>query len=105
MMVTAVLVQRTSGGNLAEILETIAHTIRERLRIRREVQTLTAQERWSSYIVGAMPIVAFSFLSVMNPQYLDLLFGSSLGRMLLAVAIGLEVVGFVVIRKIIDIKL
>jgi tight adherence protein B len=105
MMVTAVLVQRSSGGNLAEILETIAFTIRERMRIRREVSTLTAQERMSSYVVGALPIVAFGFLTVANPQYLDLLFGTNFGRLLLAGAVGLELIGFVIIRKIIDIRL
>jgi tight adherence protein B len=105
MMVTAILVQRTSGGNLAEILETIATTIRERMRIRREVSTLTAQERMSSYVVGALPIVAFGFLTFINPTYLDLLFGTDMGRMLLAAAVALEVIGFFIIRKIIDIKL
>ena len=105
MMVTAILVQRTSGGNLAEILDTIAHTIRERMRIRREVSTLTAQERMSSYVVGALPIVAFLFLTFINPAYLDILFGTDMGRLLLAAAIGLEVIGFFIIRKIIDIKL
>ncbi len=104
MMVTAVLVQRQSGGNLAEILETIAHTIRERLRIRREVQTLTAQERWSSYVVGALPIVAFTWLTLVNPKYLDLLFGTMSGRMMLAGAVVLELIGFFIIRRIIDIK-
>jgi tight adherence protein B len=105
MLVTAVLVQRQSGGNLAEILETIAQTIRERMRIRREVQTLTAQERWSSYVVGALPIVAFTFLTFINPGYLDLLFGTSMGRLLLGAAIALEIVGFFIIRKIIDIQI
>jgi len=105
MMVTAVLVQRQSGGNLAEILETIAHTIRERMRIRREVQTLTAQERMSSYVVGALPIIAFAFLSYVNPGYLDLLFGSAQGRMMLGASIVLELVGFFIIRRIVDIKL
>jgi tight adherence protein B len=105
MMVTAVLVQRQSGGNLAEILESIAHTIRERMRIRREVQTLTAQERMSSYVVGALPIVAFAFLTFVNPGYLDLLFGSLQGRIMLGASIVLELFGFFIIRRIIDIKL
>lgn len=105
MMVTAVLVQRQSGGNLAEILETIAHTIRERMRIRREVQTLTAQERWSSYLVGALPIVAFTWLTFINPDYLNLLFGTTSGRLLLGGAVVLELIGFFIIRRIIDIKL
>jgi tight adherence protein B len=104
MMVTAVLVQRQSGGNLAEILDTIAHTIRERMRIRREVQTLTAQERMSSYVVGALPIVAFTWLTFINPDYLNLLFGTTSGRMLLGGAVGLELIGFYIIRRIIDIK-
>ena len=105
MMVTSVLVQRQSGGNLAEILETIAHTIRERMRIRREVQTLTAQERMSAYLVGSLPIVAFVFLTFVNPAYLDLLFATDTGRMLLAGAMGLEVLGFFIIRRIIDIQI
>jgi tight adherence protein B len=105
MMVTAVLVQRQSGGNLAEILETIAHTIRERMRIRREVQTLTAQERMSSYVVGALPIVAFTYLTFINPDYLNLLFGTTSGRMLLGAAVLLELIGFYIIRRIIDIKI
>jgi tight adherence protein B len=105
MMVTAVLVQRSSGGNLAEVLETIAHTIRERLRIRREVATLTAQERMSSYVVGGLPVFAFAFLSFINPGYLDLLFGTDFGRLLLAAVVGLELIGFFIIRKIIDIRL
>jgi tight adherence protein B len=104
MLVTSILVQRQSGGNLAEILDTISYTIRERLRIRREVQTLTAQERMSSYVVGALPIVAFVFLTISNPDYLDTLFGTPLGQMLGAGAAVLEVIGFYIIRRIIDIK-
>jgi tight adherence protein B len=105
MMVTAVLVQRQSGGNLAEILETIAHTIRERMRIRREVQTLTAQERMSSYVVGALPIIAFAWLSWVNPTYLNLLFGDTGGRLMLGAAVVLELVGFFIIRRIVDIRI
>jgi tight adherence protein B len=105
MLVTSVMVQRQSGGNLAEILETIARTVRERMRLRREVQTLTAQERWSSYLVGALPIVAFVFLSFANPGYLDLLFGKPEGRIMLGASIVLELIGFYIIRRIIDIKL
>lgn len=105
MMATAILIQRTSGGNLAEILDSIAYTIRERLRIRREIMTLTAQERMSSYVVGSLPLISFAFLKMTNPTYLDQLFATSLGHVLLGAAIGLEIVGFYVIRRIIDIKL
>jgi tight adherence protein B len=105
MLATAILIQRSSGGNLAEILDSIAYTIRERLRIRREIMTLTAQERMSSYVVGALPLISFTFLKMTNPDYLDQLFATSLGHLLLGLAIVLEIVGFYVIRKIIDIKI
>jgi tight adherence protein B len=105
MVVTAMLIQRSVGGNLAEVLDNIAHTVRERLRIRREVQTLTAQERMSCYVVGALPIVSVGFLSVTNPGYLDQLFHTSYGQLMLAAAVVLEVCGFVIMRRIIDIRL
>jgi Flp pilus assembly protein TadB len=105
LMATAISIQHTVGGNLAEILDSIAYTIRERLRIRREIQTLTAQERMSSYVVGALPIVAFVFLTFVNPSYLDLLFATDMGRMLLGGAIVLELIGFFIIQRIIDIKI
>lgn len=105
MLATAILIQRSSGGNLAEILDTIAYTIRERLRIRREIMTLTAQERISSYVVGALPIVCFVLLTVSNPGYLSNLFDIPLGHVLLGGAVVLEVVGFYIIRRIIDIKI
>lgn len=105
MLVTSMLVQRTSGGNLAEILENLSQTIRDRIRIRREVNTLTAQERMSSYVVGALPIAAFAFLSLTTPDYLDLLFAETMGQVMLAGAAVLEVIGFIVMRKIMDIGL
>jgi tight adherence protein B len=105
MLATAILIQRTSGGNLAEIIETIAYTIRERLRSRREIMTLTAQERISSYIVGALPIACFVMLTLNNPAYLSNLFDIPLGHLLLGLAVVLEIVGFYVIRRIIDIKI
>lgn len=105
MLATAILIQRTSGGNLAEILDNIAYTIRERLRIRREIMTLTAQERISSYVVGALPIACFALLSVTNPSYLANLFDIPLGHLLLALAVVLEIVGFYVIRRIININI
>jgi tight adherence protein B len=105
MLATAILIQRTSGGNLAEIIDTIAYTIRERLRIRREIMTLTAQERISSYIVGALPIACFVMLTLNNPAYLSNLFDIPLGHLLLGLAVVLEIVGFYIIRRIIDIKI
>jgi tight adherence protein B len=105
MLATAILIQRSSGGNLAEILDNIGYTIRERLRIRREIMTLTAQERISSYVVGALPIACFVLLSVSNPGYLNNLFDIPLGHMLLGAAVVLEIFGFYVIRRIIDIKI
>lgn len=102
--VTAMLIQRATGGNLAEILDTLAATIRDRLRIRREVQTLSAQERYSSYIVGALPLFMFLLIGAMNPDYLYSLFGTSMGQALLVAALFFEITGFLVIRRIMDIE-
>jgi tight adherence protein B len=104
MAVTAMLIQRSTGGNLAEVLENLATTVRERMRIRREVHTLTAQQRYASYIVGALPIIMFGLLAAMNPKYLFALFGTELGHLLLAVAIFFELIGFIVIRWLMDIN-
>lgn len=102
--VTAMLIQRATGGNLAEILDNLAATIRDRLRVRREVQTLTAQERYSSYLVGALPIIMFFIIAAMNPEYLFALFGTGLGQAMLAGAIFLELLGFATISRIMDIQ-
>lgn len=104
LVVTAVLVQRQVGGNLAQILDTISETINERIRMRREVMALTAQGRLSGIVLAVLPIGLAAALSVLNPEYLKPLIQEDLGKMAVAGAVVLEIIGFLVIRKIVDIK-
>ena len=104
LVVTAIMIQRTVGGELAGILENIGRTVRERQKFMRAVQTLTAQQRWSGYIIGALPIALLAIISFMNPGYSGELFFTLHGRVLLGVAVVMEAIGFFVIRKIIAIE-
>ena len=108
IMITAILIQRTVGGNLAEILDTVAHTMRERSRIRGELRTLTAQGKMSGYIVGGLPIVIIGILLVlgrmMGDTYMETLFTEPGGRIALVGAALLEGVGIMIIRKILAIE-
>lgn len=104
LVVTAVLIQRQVGGDLASILDTISETIAERVRMRRETQTLTAQGRLSGWVLVLIPFALGGFLSVVNPGYLRPLFDTELGRMCMIGAIVLELIGILVIRRIVDIK-
>ncbi len=104
LVVTAVLIQRQVGGNLAEVLDNISFTIRERIRIKGEIKTLTAQGRISGIIVAALPIVIGLVLSVINPEYIKALFSSPAGwAMLIAGAIS-QLIGVALIKKTVDIK-
>lgn len=104
LVVTAVLIQRQVGGDLASILDTISETIAERVRMRRETQTLTAQGRLSGWVLVLIPFALGGFLSVVNPGYLRPLFDTELGRMCMIGAMVLELIGILVIRRIVDIK-
>jgi tight adherence protein B len=102
---TAVLVQREVGGNLSEILDNISETIRARFKIRRQLRTYTAQGRMSGLVVGSMPIVVGIAFYGINPDYIRVLFEHSLGRMMLAVAITLQIFGYLWIRKVVNIEI
>ncbi len=104
LLTTSVVVQHQVGGNLAEILDTISQTIRDRLSIKRSVRTLTAQGRISGMIMGLLPIVLLMILSVVNPAYMRPFFTTTYGHILLLVGVCMEAIGFLVIRKIVDIK-
>jgi len=104
LMVTAIGVQQQVGGNLAEILDTIAFTIRERVRIKGEINTLTAQGRMSGYLVAFLPIGIAATLNVINPSFMEPLFTQFLGQVLLGVGIVMMIIGFFAIQKIVDIK-
>jgi tight adherence protein B len=104
LMVTAIGVQQQVGGNLAEILDTIAFTIRERVRIKGEIRTLTAQGRYSGYLVAFLPIGIMITLNFINPEFMQPLFTELIGQALLALGAVMMAIGFFAIRKITDIK-
>lgn len=99
--VTALLIQKETGGNLAEILDGLARVIRDRFRIYREVQVRTAQGRLTAGILIALPIMMALVLSVLNPQYIGILFTDPKGPLVLAVAAILQVIGSAILWKII----
>ena len=101
---TAVAIQRQSGGDLAEILDKIAHIIRERFKIMGQVQALTGEGRISGIVLMALPVALFFAVWRMNPSYVMLLFTDPLGRQMVAVAIVLQLLGAFTIKKIIAIK-
>lgn len=101
--VLAINIQREVGGNLAEILDTVADTIRERDKIRRDVDTLTTEGRLSAYVLIAMPFVIALYMTLVNPEYIALLFTTGIGIVLTIVASCLMVAGIVWMRKIVDI--
>lgn len=105
LVVTAVLIQRQVGGDLASILDTISETIAERVRMRREVLALTAQGRASGWVLAAIPIGLFIILYMMSPSYLSPLLDTDIGRMCIVGAFILEVIGFFVIQRIVNINI
>jgi tight adherence protein B len=101
---TAVLIQRDTGGNLAEILDNLSHVVRERFRIRREIRTKTAHGRFTGLVLLALPAGLGVILTVLNPDHMNLLFNHRIGHMLIGAAIVMQTVGFFWIRKILDLE-
>jgi tight adherence protein B len=111
LMATAITIQHQVGGNLAEILDSIAFTIRERVRIKGEINTLTAQQRMSGYVVGFLPIGLASFLFIAAPQFMEPMFANPPGVLGLPAGIVILIlggimmfIGFMIIRRIVDIE-
>lgn len=104
IFVTSVLIQRESGGNLAEILENLSTLIRDRFRFRRSVRTKTAHGRITAYILGAAPVFAAIAMCLVNWEYMQPLFTEELGHMMLGGAAAGQVIGFVFIRRIVDVE-
>jgi tight adherence protein B len=102
--VTAVAIQRQSGGDLAEILDKISYVIRERFKIMGQVQALTGEGRISGIVLMAMPIVLFFAVYYLNPEYVMLLFTHPTGRKMAGAAIVLQIIGAFAIKRIIEIK-
>ena len=102
---TAVLIQRESGGNLAEILDKLGQTIRDRFTIRRQLRVYTAQGRLSGYTLAALPIVVGTLIYLIEPEYVSMLFTETIGRLLLVVALVMQFLGYLWIRKIVNIEI
>ena len=105
LIVTAILIQRTVGGNLAEILDNVGYTIRERVRIQGEVNTLTAQKKLSGAVIGLLPVAVVLLFFATSPDYMSVLFTHTAGRILLVTAVVLDLVGLLMIRRILTIEI
>ena len=104
LVVTAVLIQQQVGGDLAQILDTISETIQDRIRMRREVKTLTTQGRMSGWVLILTPIAMALFMTYSDPNYLDPLFKNPIGKMILVATIVMEIIGAIAIKRIVDIE-
>ena len=106
LVITAVNIQREVGGNLAEILDVISHTIRERIKLKGEIRVLTAQGRATGYLISFLPIVLGLFLYAINPGYMGHLFENRMcGWPMLGIGLALIGIGFAVVQKIVDIDI
>jgi tight adherence protein B len=103
-VVMAVNIQRTVGGSLAEILDMVADTVRQRQQFSRKVKALTAQGRMSAYVLLAMPFLMGLAIFALNPAYMSILFTSTAGKALIAVSLVMMAIGGVIIRKIVSFK-
>jgi tight adherence protein B len=105
LCVTAILIQRETGGNLAEILEKVAYTIRERFRILGDLKTLTTSSRLSAWLLCGLPIFVAFAVTIMNPEYMSILWKDPRGHNLIFAAITMQIIGMLIVRKILKIKI
>ena len=105
MFATAVLVQREVGGNLAEILDNLANTIRARFSIRRQLRVITAQGRLSGYILSVLPVAVGLGIWLLSPDFMEPLLATSTGHALIAAAIVAQIFGYLWIRRIVNIEI
>lgn len=104
LLVSAVIIQRQVGGNLAEILDNISGTIRDRLKIRAQIKVATSSGRASGLIIGLLPVIMLLVLMLIDPSYVNLFFTTPTGIAMLCVGGVLELIGFLFVRKIVNIK-
>jgi tight adherence protein B len=102
--VTAVLIQRDTGGNLSEILDNLAHVVRERFKILRQVRVHTAHGRFTGYVLLALPAVLACALMFINPEHMGLLFKERMGQIMVLGAIVMQTIGYFWIRQVIKIE-
>jgi tight adherence protein B len=105
ILVTAILIQREVGGNLAEVLDNLASVIRARFTIRRQLRVYTAQGRFTGYTLALLPIIVGMVIYMLNPSYIQLLFTHPLGKLMVTAAAIMQVVGYYWIRRIVDIEI
>jgi len=104
MAITALIIQRQVGGNLAEVLDSISNTIRERVKVKRDLRTMTAQGRLSAVIVSLMPFAMAAIISIINPGYLSVLFTTLIGKIMIIFGITFEIAGIFILIKLVNIK-
>lgn len=104
MFATAVTIQREAGGNLAEVLENLGYTIRERFKLKGQIAALTGQSRLTGYVLGGAPALILAGLSLFMYSYVKPLYETDMGHLALFAVVVLQSIGFVVMRKIIDIR-
>jgi tight adherence protein B len=102
--VTAVLIQRDTGGNLSEILDNLAHVVRERFKVKRQVRVHTAHGRFTALVLLSLPPALAIVLRYINPEHMEVLFTNPMGRTMLITVMIMQVVGFIWIRKVIKIE-
>lgn len=104
LLVSSVLISAQVGGNLSDIMEVISDTVQDRLKIKADVRVLTTSGRFSGIIIGLLPVFIMLFIMVINPDYFNSFVASDIGKIMLTASVVLEAIGFLAIRKIIDIK-
>lgn len=105
MFATAILVQKEVGGNLAEILDNLANTIRSRFSIRRQLRVITAQGRLSGYILSVLPVAVGFGIWLLSPDFMEPLLASSTGHAMIVAALVAQVLGYLWIRRIVNIEI
>ena len=105
VFVSSLQIQRESGGNLGEILDTMSEIVRERFKLRRQIRIFTAEGRMSMYMLSAIPFIAMLGLELLQPEYLAPMFSDPRGQMALAVGGVLQIIGYLVISRIVNIKI
>lgn len=102
--VISVLLQRETGGNLAEILGNLSQLIRDKAEFQGKVRVLSAEGKFSAWVLGLLPVVIFGVLNVLNPKYIQLLLSEDMGRVMLGISIGLLLLGAVILKKMATIE-
>jgi tight adherence protein B len=105
LFITALLIHKKTGGNLAEVLDKAANTIRDRFRFQREVKTKTAHSRLSGFVLAVLPIALILIILVLNPDYFMILIEEKAGNYALGIAIAMQIIGLLVIKRTVNIKM